>query len=61
MEAAEVGSGFDDPMGHACHLGGDGDVCHTLAIGIGGITPEISFELVPKAVLGLAKDPGRRT
>ncbi len=54
MEAAEVGSGFDDPMGHTCHLGGDGDIGHALAIGTCGITPEISFELVPEAVLGLA-------
>ena len=54
MEAAEVGSGFDDPMGHTCHLGSDGDIGHALAIGTGGIAPEISFELVPKTVFGLA-------
>ena len=51
MEAAEVGSGLDDPMGYARHLCGDGDIGHALAIGTQGITPEISFELVPEAVL----------
>ena len=58
MEAAEVGSGLDDPMCHTCHLRGDGDIRHALAIGTGGITPEISFELVPEAVLGLAHGDG---
>ena len=53
MEAAEVGSGLDDPMGHTRHLGGYGDIGHAFAIGTGGITPEISFELVSEAVLGL--------
>ena len=51
MEAAEVGSGLDDPVGHACHLRGHGDICNALAIGTEGITPEISFELVTEAVL----------
>jgi hypothetical protein len=38
-------------MGHACHLGSHGDIRHALAVGAGGITPEISFELVSEAVL----------
>ena len=33
------------------HFGGDGDIGHALAVCTGGITPEISFELVAEAVL----------
>jgi len=51
MEATEVGSGLDDPMSDTRHLGGHGDIRHALAIGTQGITPEISFVLVPEAVL----------
>ena len=51
MEAAEVGSGLDDPVSYTRHLGSDGEVGHALAIGTQGITPEISFELVSEAVL----------
>ena len=38
-------------MGHTCHLRSDGDIRHTLPVGTGRITPEISFELVPEAIL----------
>jgi hypothetical protein len=59
MEAAEVGTGLDDPMSYTRHLRGDGDVGHALAIGTERITPEISFELVAEAVLAQAYVPGR--
>jgi hypothetical protein len=58
MEAAEVGSGLDDPVSYTCHFGSNGDIRHALAIGTRGITPEISFEFVPEAVLGLAHSDG---
>ncbi len=34
--------------------GSNSDIGHVLAISAGGVTPEISFKLVTKAVLGLA-------
>lgn len=54
MEAAEVGSGFDDPMSYSCHLRSDSHIGHALAISTQRIAPEISFELVPKTVLAQA-------
>ena len=46
-----LSSGLDDPVGHARHLGSDCDIGHALPIRAGGISPEISIELVPEAVL----------
>ncbi|MFP5276128.1 MAG: hypothetical protein ACLGPM_03355 [Acidobacteriota bacterium] len=53
MEAAALGSGLDDPLDDACHLGCYGDIGHALAIRAEGIFPDVSFELLLKAVLSL--------
>ena len=53
MEAAVLGSGFDDPVDKACHLACHGDVGHALAVRAEGILPDIWFELLSKAVLSL--------
>src|ERR1700758_2182658 len=53
MEAAVLGSGLDDPVDNACHLACHGDVGHALAVRAEGILPDISFELLSKAVLSL--------
>ena len=53
MEAAVLGSGFDDPIDNARHLACYSDVCHALAIRAQGIFPDISFELISKAILSL--------
>lgn len=47
MEAAVLGSGLDDPVDDARHLGGYGDVGHSLAIRAEGIFPDKSFERTP--------------
>src|SRR5579875_3605072 len=61
MEAAVFGSGLDDPIDDARHLGCHGHIGHALAVGAGGVFPEISLELVTKTVLGLADgDRGRQ-
>src|ERR1700761_7870403 len=53
MEAAVLGSGYDDPIDDTRHFGGHSDIGHTLAIGAEGILPDVSFELLSKAVLSL--------
>ncbi|AXC15939.1 hypothetical protein ACPOL_6727 (plasmid) [Acidisarcina polymorpha] len=47
-------------MGHTYHLGSHGDIRHALAVGTGGITPEISFELVLETVLTQPDSHGGR-
>jgi len=60
MEAAVFGSGLDDPIDDARHLGCHGHIGHALAVGASGVFPEISLELVTKAVLGLTHGAGGR-
>ena len=58
MEAAVFGAGLDYAVGDARHLGCQGHIGHALAVGAGGVFPEISLELVTKTVLGLADGDG---
>src|SRR5581483_4126285 len=58
MEAAVLGSGLDDPIDNARHLACNGNVGHALAIRAEGIFPDISFELLSKAVLSLLDRDG---
>ena len=59
MEAAIIGSGFDDRIRHTSDLGSNRGIRFAPEIGIGRIPPDVSFKFLTKCVL--ARSNSNRT